>query len=94
LLSQQPIRRVQHPDLAEKIELFTQKLKALVDGTSFPFSWVIQDPSGNSYVQNLLAPQNDPKLQVKKYNRTVEELEAMGYSIQNEEQGIVGQKEQ
>ena len=34
------------------------------DGDGLPFTVVLDDPSGNSFVENLCAPQRDPQLLV------------------------------
>lgn len=49
-----------------------------------PFTFIIEDPSGNSFVQNLVAPLDDPQLIEDHFPRTKE---------QNEEVGI-GEEEQ
>ncbi|KAJ1901419.1 nucleolar zinc-finger protein [Kickxella alabastrina] len=42
------------------------------------FTLVLDDPSGNSYVENLCAPLTDPKLKVHYYRRTREQMIQMG----------------
>lgn len=42
---------------------------------------VVDDPSGNSYIKNPLAPQLDKSLNIKNFQRNIEQLKAMGYSI-------------
>ncbi len=49
------------------------------------FTFIIDDPSGNSYVENLCAPKADPKLKCLKYVQTPEQLSAMGFSATTEE---------
>ncbi len=46
--------------LYDKLEVFLKKLKDICDGKSFPFTFTVRDPSGNSHVQNLCAPNPDP----------------------------------
>lgn len=45
-----------------------------------PFTVVVDDPSGNSHVQNPLAPQEDPAMIVEHYERTREQNLALGMS--------------
>ena len=39
---------------------------------------VIDDPSGNSFIENPLAPDNDPLLSVDHYQRTFEQDKQLG----------------
>ena len=39
---------------------------------------VLDDPCGNSYVQNYSAPEPDPQIKVEDYERTEEEKEELG----------------
>lgn len=66
----QPIRRAADPQVAEKIDEFIQKLNKLKVVES-EFTLVIEDPSGNSFVENPVAPQKDENLTVSRFNRTV-----------------------
>lgn len=43
-----------------------------------PITLVLDDPAGNSYVQNLCAPEPDPALTVTQYERTFEQNELLG----------------
>ncbi|RWS21395.1 zinc finger protein ZPR1-like protein [Leptotrombidium deliense] len=43
-----------------------------------PFTFILDDPSGNSFVQNPLAPEPDPKMQIKHYVRTLEQDKLIG----------------
>lgn len=36
----------------------------------FPFTFILDDPAGNSFIENLFAPQPDPNLHSEKYWRT------------------------
>lgn len=37
LLEEQPVRKIMQPDVAEKVELFIEKIQAFIDGKQFPF---------------------------------------------------------
>ena len=41
-------------------------------------SIVLDDPAGNSYLQNVYAPDPDPNLKVEDYERTFEQNEDLG----------------
>ncbi|EPY24244.1 zinc-finger protein ZPR1 [Strigomonas culicis] len=47
---QQPLRRVQHPELYEKIQTFCEKLESYRGG-EIPFTLILDDPAGNSYIE-------------------------------------------
>ncbi|CAG5978274.1 unnamed protein product [Menidia menidia] len=73
----QSVRRAADPDVAEKIDEFIQKLKKLKD-VEEEFTLVIEDPSGNSFVENPVAPQKDEALTVSRFKRTVEQDKQLG----------------
>ncbi|MCJ8742522.1 hypothetical protein PDJAM_G00083080 [Pangasius djambal] len=73
----QPIRRATDPEVADKIDQFVQRLKKLKD-VGEEFTLIINDPSGNSFIENPLAPQKDQALSVSHYKRTPEQNSALG----------------
>ncbi|XP_027858369.1 zinc finger protein ZPR1 [Xiphophorus couchianus] len=73
----QPARRAAEPQVAEKIDEFIQKLKKLKD-VEHEFTLVIEDPSGNSFVENPLAPQKDEALTVTRFKRTAQQDQQLG----------------
>lgn len=44
------------------------------------FTIVLKDPLASSYVQNLMAPEDDPQIESEEYERTAEEEEDLGLS--------------
>ena len=52
----------------------------------------MDDPSGNSFIENPYAPQSDPGIKVEYYERTKEMTESMGYSYENQKEEL-GKKE-
>jgi len=38
----------------------------------------VRDPSGNSYIENICAPKEDPQIKVEQYDRTEEDDEFLG----------------
>jgi len=48
-----------------------------------PFHIELDDPSGNSFIKNPYAPSEDPQLKFKYYNRSIEQIKAMGYNPEN-----------
>lgn len=73
----QPVRRATHPEVAEQIDSFIQKLKKLKE-VEDEFTLVIEDPSGNSFVENPVAPQRDEALTVSHFKRTAEQDKQLG----------------
>lgn len=73
----QPVRRAADPQVAEKIDEFIQKLSKL-KAVESEFTVVIEDPSGNSFVENPVAPQKDDNLTVSRFNRTVQQDISLG----------------
>ena len=49
----------------------------MIAGTE-KFTFILDDPAGNSYVQNLYAPDDDPEMTIKKYKRTFDQNEELG----------------
>lgn len=83
LEQEQPVRRATHPEVADKIDEFVQKLKKLKEVES-EFTLVIEDPSGNSFVENPVAPQKDEALTVSRFKRTVEQDIQLGLRAEDD----------
>nr|SVE75146.1 EOG090X06TU [Daphnia dolichocephala] len=73
----QPVRKAMDPDSAEKIEAFIQ---VLIDTKKCekPFTLIVDDPSGNSFVENLNAPLADPALMITHFERNKEQDHLVG----------------
>uniref|UniRef100_A0A673K022 Zinc finger protein 259 n=1 Tax=Sinocyclocheilus rhinocerous TaxID=307959 RepID=A0A673K022_9TELE len=78
----QPIRKATDPVVAEKIEEFIQRFKKLKE-VEEEFTLIIDDSSGNSFIENPFAPEKDMALTVTHYKRTPEHNAALG--IEEEE---------
>ena len=72
-----------------------KKLSDTLNGDKFPFKLILDDPSGNSFIENPYAPQTDPNIKVSYFDRTKEMAEAMGYSLENQkmEQNEINEEE-
>ncbi|XP_053308158.1 zinc finger protein ZPR1 [Spea bombifrons] len=77
LEQEQPLRRAEDESVANKIDEFITKLKSLKEGDTH-FTFILDDPSGNSFVENPLAPQKDEALAVTHYKRTPEQDTLLG----------------
>jgi len=81
----QPVRRISCPEVAAKIDEFLEQLLRLqqtlpkeADGSTTPgFRFILDDPSGRSWVENPRAPMADPQLAVVHYSRTVNQNEVL-----------------
>jgi len=61
----------------QKLGLFIGKLE-LIKECKMPCTIILDDPCGNSYVQNINAPAEDPQLKITLYERSFEQNEALG----------------
>ncbi|XP_047374013.1 zinc finger protein ZPR1 isoform X2 [Sciurus carolinensis] len=81
----QPTRRANEETIAERIDEFIVKLKELKKVAS-PFTLIIDDPSGNSFVENPHAPRKDDALVITHYNRTLQQEEMLGLQTEAPEE--------
>ncbi|NWT98367.1 ZPR1 protein, partial [Urocynchramus pylzowi] len=64
------------PSRTGKLQEFLGKLQAVKGKARARF--IMDDPAGNSYLQNVYAPEEDPELSVQRYERTFEQNEELG----------------
>lgn len=81
----QDIRRVQDPVLAQKIDEFIEKMRKLLSLES-PFDIIVDDPAGNSFVENPYAPNRDPNMGIVHYTRTRQQDIALGIISEDAEE--------
>ena len=62
---------------AARLAEIVTKLEQVKNGELF-VTLVLDDPSGNSYIQNFYAPDPDPYMQVVHYERSKEQMEELG----------------
>ncbi|XP_046353050.2 zinc finger protein ZPR1-like isoform X1 [Haliotis rufescens] len=79
----QVLRRIQHPEIAAQIDAFVEKLEKLKEMKE-PFKVLVDDPSGNSFIENPYAPKHDKEMSVHHYTRSKQQNEQLGL---NEEDG-------
>lgn len=79
----QPIRRIEHPDVAAQIDAFVDKLRNL-KSVDTPFTIVFEDISGNCRVENICAPNPDPDCSIVHFIRTKEQNHELGMFTQTE----------
>ena len=63
-----------------KIKDIVVKLSDITELKSLPIKVILDDPSGNSFIENPYAPQSDPYIKVSYYERTKEMSDSMGYT--------------
>jgi zinc finger protein len=80
LQEMQEERRKVNKDLADKIDSVLAKLEDYANGTVMPFTVILIDPSGNSFIQNPNAPKQDSYLKAENFVRTKEEAVEMGFA--------------
>ncbi|KAG4109148.1 hypothetical protein ERO13_1Z049309v2 [Gossypium hirsutum] len=73
-------RKKVDPQTGEAIDQFLLKLRACGTGES-PFTFILDDPAGNSFIENPFAPSPDPSLSIKFYDRTPEQQALLGYLV-------------
>jgi zinc finger protein len=64
------------------------RLRSVKDGELLPFSLLMDDPSGNSFLENPFAPRHDPNLRMHLYSRSIEQDHAMGLYAESAGEGM------
>ena len=77
LSQNQAERLTQSFEVWEKVQLVISRLEGYLENRE-KFTISLDDPSGNSYIENLCAPLMDPKITIKLYDRTREQDIALG----------------
>jgi len=65
------------PDINVRMAKFKQRMADCISAKS-NFTLVLDDPAGNSYLQNVYAPEDDPEMIVESYTRSWDQNEDMG----------------
>jgi len=78
LRSDQEERRRVDPENAARIDQFLAMLGLFAAGLRLPFTVIVDDPSGNSHIENPNAPTPDPNLRREEYARTKEQNVMLG----------------
>ncbi|XP_068159322.1 zinc finger protein ZPR1 [Drosophila tropicalis] len=85
LSQDQEKRRIDHPTEAASIDAYIERLRE-VKLVKTPFHLHLEDISGNSFIENPLAPAADPQLKVSHFTRSQKQNEDLGLYAQNHEQ--------
>ncbi|KAL0912773.1 hypothetical protein M5K25_016176 [Dendrobium thyrsiflorum] len=78
-------RRKVDPGTAEAIDKFLINLRSFAEGSA-SFSFILDDPAGNSFIENPYAPMQDPSLSIKFYERTPEQQATLGFLAETSEE--------
>ena len=72
----QALRRDDEPSSAAAVDAFLVRLKGCKEGSpgSLPFTLTLDDPSGNSFLENPFAPRHDPSMRVSYYRRSLDQV--------------------
>ncbi|KAJ0980260.1 hypothetical protein J5N97_008515 [Dioscorea zingiberensis] len=73
-------RKKVDPKTAEAIDQFLLKLRSIASGDA-SFTFILDDPAGNSFIENPYAPSPDPSLTIHFYERTREQQESLGFLV-------------
>ncbi|KAM7348302.1 zinc finger protein Zpr1 [Cochliomyia hominivorax] len=71
-------RRIEHPDAAASIDAYIERLNALKE-LKTPFNLIIEDITGNSFIENPMAPAIDPNCKTKHFIRNKEQDQLLGF---------------
>lgn len=69
-------------EVKAQVEAFVTQLAMCAAGLR-PYTLILDDPTGNSYLENPNAPSADPQLRVENYTRTREQNEKCGLAAAN-----------
>lgn len=61
-----------------KMAEFCARLQKVITGETLNVHLILDDPTGNSYMQNVYAPEEDPEMTVEHYERSFEQNEYLG----------------
>ena len=70
LQEEQEYRMEVAPEVGLKVAEFMKQLMTLKMGEKLPFTIIVDDPSGNSFIENPIAPEKDKYLSLEHYQRT------------------------
>ncbi|KAG6465219.1 hypothetical protein O3G_MSEX015008 [Manduca sexta] len=85
LTQDQEARREQHPEAAQQIDTFVSKLQVLRE-LERPWTLLLEDISGNCFIENSEAPRRDPRCDREDFRRTREQNHELGIFMHDEVQ--------
>lgn len=79
----QPLRKATDEAVYNRIEEIIATLNGYKEGNAFVLK--LDDPSGNSYVENKCLPNQDPQIKLRWYTRTPEQQAFLGLQTENQQ---------
>jgi len=61
-------------EMEKKIQGVLDKINGVIKHTHLPVKFILEDPGGNSFVENPFAPNHDPYCKIAHYQRSKDEL--------------------
>lgn len=61
-----------------KVKEFCSRLDKVITGETLDVHLILDDPAGNSHMQNIYAPDDDPEMKIERYTRSFEQNEVLG----------------
>ncbi|XP_052746111.1 zinc finger protein ZPR1 isoform X2 [Bicyclus anynana] len=83
LTQDQEARRIQHPEAAAQIDAFVERLQGLRT-LDTPWTLLLEDISGNCFIENPEAPTRDPRAVRSDFRRSTEQDHALGIFTREE----------
>lgn len=83
LAAGQPLRKATEEAVYNRIEEIIATLNSYKEGNGFTLK--LDDPSGNSYVENKCLPNQDPQIKLRWYTRTPEQQAFLGLQAENQQ---------
>ncbi|XP_034838937.1 zinc finger protein ZPR1 isoform X1 [Maniola hyperantus] len=77
LKQDQEKRRAEHPDAAAQIDAFVERLEAL-RSVATPWTLLLEDISGNCFIENPEAPKKDPRAERTDFKRSKDQNHVLG----------------
>ena len=71
-------RLAQNPEVGIKVAQIIMQLNTYIRGEDLPFTIVLDDISGNSFIENPIVPAKDPQMKTTQYVRNPEQDQRLG----------------
>lgn len=81
------------PESVVKIANFINNLHEVKTGNK-EFTFIIDDPTGNSFIENLCAPDDDPQLRITGYTRTLEQDKLIGMRADDVKDDVLNEEDE
>lgn len=91
------LQKVDSIDVKVKLIDFVKKIRLILEsdeeeGCLFPLTCEINDPSGNSCIENIYQPSDDPNLKIYHFIRTKQQNKELNLDVENVENSITAEE--